>query len=257
MGGWWKADNSSYCGGPRYYMDCNATCGCTTGCGGGYGFCEPGATGPTAAAGPAGCDSYLTGCLQFRYGQCNQDVACIGRIVCRVVACVPALGGRPQLHHRPTPTTTGRRSRTQPAGRRRPRPRRRPVQSPATNCQVVAVAASADGPGYAIVTAFGRLFAYGDAPTTGDVVRLALAQPIVGMAADPDRAATGSWPPTAGSSPSAAPVLRVHGRPPAEPADRRHGRHPDRPRATGWWPPTAASSPSATPSSTAPWAAAP
>ncbi len=28
MGGWWKADNSSFCGGPRYYMDCNATCGC-------------------------------------------------------------------------------------------------------------------------------------------------------------------------------------------------------------------------------------
>ena len=28
MGGWWVADNSSYCGGPRYYMDCNATCSC-------------------------------------------------------------------------------------------------------------------------------------------------------------------------------------------------------------------------------------
>ena len=28
MGGWWVADNSSYCGGPRYYMDCNSTCGC-------------------------------------------------------------------------------------------------------------------------------------------------------------------------------------------------------------------------------------
>ena len=27
MGGWWVADNSSYCGGPRYYMDCNSTCG--------------------------------------------------------------------------------------------------------------------------------------------------------------------------------------------------------------------------------------
>ena len=38
MGGWWMADNSSYCGGPRYYMDCHATCGCTTGCGGGLGI---------------------------------------------------------------------------------------------------------------------------------------------------------------------------------------------------------------------------
>ena len=30
-GGWWKADGSSYCAGPRYYIDCNATCRC--GCG--------------------------------------------------------------------------------------------------------------------------------------------------------------------------------------------------------------------------------
>ena len=36
MGGWWLADNSSYCGGPRYYMDCNATCSCDTGCGSGF-----------------------------------------------------------------------------------------------------------------------------------------------------------------------------------------------------------------------------
>ena len=45
--------------------------------------------GTNCGCGPDGCDSYLTGCLQFRYGQCNQDVDCIGRIVCRVVACVP------------------------------------------------------------------------------------------------------------------------------------------------------------------------
>ena len=32
--GWWKADNSSFChSGPRYYIDCNASCG-TCGCGG-------------------------------------------------------------------------------------------------------------------------------------------------------------------------------------------------------------------------------
>jgi len=29
--GWWKADGSSYCAGPRYYIDCNATCHCGTG----------------------------------------------------------------------------------------------------------------------------------------------------------------------------------------------------------------------------------
>jgi hypothetical protein len=86
MGGWWLAENSSYCGGPRYYMDCNATCKCDAGCGS---FCDPGCDGTNCGCGPQGCNSYLTGCLQFRYGQCNQNVACIGRIVCRVVACVP------------------------------------------------------------------------------------------------------------------------------------------------------------------------
>ncbi len=89
MGGWWKADNSTYCGGPRYYMDCNATCQCSTGCGNGWGFCEPGCDGVTCGCGPNGCNSYVTGCFQFRYGQCNQQIDCIGRIVCRVVACVP------------------------------------------------------------------------------------------------------------------------------------------------------------------------
>jgi hypothetical protein len=89
MGGWWVADNSSYCGGPRYYMDCNSTCTCASGCGGGFPFCEPSCDQTGCGCGARGCDSYLTGCLQFRYGQCNQDVACMGRIVCRVVACVP------------------------------------------------------------------------------------------------------------------------------------------------------------------------
>ncbi len=89
MGGWWMADNSSFCNGPRYYMDCNATCKCTNGCGGGFSFCETGCDGTNCQCGPNGCNSYVTGCFQFRYGQCNQNVACLGRILCRVVACVP------------------------------------------------------------------------------------------------------------------------------------------------------------------------
>jgi hypothetical protein len=32
----------------------------------------------------------LTGCVSFRYGQCHQDIACAGRILCRVVSCTPA-----------------------------------------------------------------------------------------------------------------------------------------------------------------------
>ena len=89
MAGWWKADNSSYCAGPRYYMDCNAVCNCDTGCGGAWHFCEPGCDGQSCGCGSGSCDHWLTGCLQFRYGQCNQDLNCIGRIVCRVVACIP------------------------------------------------------------------------------------------------------------------------------------------------------------------------
>jgi hypothetical protein len=88
LGGWWKAEGSAYCSGPRYYMDCNATCRCTAGCGGGSPFCEPACDGATCECAFGSCDNYLTSCFQFRYGQCNQDVACIGRIVCRVVTCV-------------------------------------------------------------------------------------------------------------------------------------------------------------------------
>ncbi len=88
MGGWWMADNSSYCdGGPRYYMDCNALCAC--GCPSSSGFCEPACDGATCGCTFGNCDNFVTGCFQFRYGQCNQDVSCIGRILCRVVACIP------------------------------------------------------------------------------------------------------------------------------------------------------------------------
>ena len=42
VGGWWKADGSSYCcGGPRYYIDCQNSCtGCSSGCGGYNSFCS-------------------------------------------------------------------------------------------------------------------------------------------------------------------------------------------------------------------------
>ena len=86
MGGWWLAEGSAYCSGPRYYMDCNAVCRCSAGCGS---FCDPGCDGLSCHCGDYSCDHYLTGCFQFRYGQCNQDVGCVGRIHCRVVTCVP------------------------------------------------------------------------------------------------------------------------------------------------------------------------
>ena len=64
-------------------------------------------------------------------------------------------------------------------------------------------------------------------------------------------AATGWWPRTAASSPSAMPVPRLDGWPAAQPAGGRHLGDPVT-VATGWWPPTAASSPSA-PRSTGRW----
>jgi hypothetical protein len=182
MGGWWKADNSTYCGGPRYYMDCNATCQCDTGCGDGWGFCETGCDGTECGCGPEGCNSYLTGCLQFRYGQCNQDIDCIGRIVCRVVACVPP------WEVDPTCTTTnaeddGTAEQNEPCWTPAPpSPPPPPCTSPLTNCEVVGMASSRNGAGYGVMTSFGKLFAYGDFPDDGDQSGAILVEPIVGIA---------------------------------------------------------------------------
>ena len=182
MGGWWKADNSSFCGGPRYYMDCNATCGCTTGCSGGFPFCDTECDGTNCGCGPEGCNSYMTGCLQFRYGQCNQDVACMGRIVCRVVACIPP------WEIDPTCTTAvavddGTAEQTVPCWTTAiPSP---PCLSPATNCQVVGLASSIDGYGYALLTSFGKLFTFGQLANDGDESAATLDRPMVGISMHP------------------------------------------------------------------------
>lgn len=76
IGGWWKADHSSFCGGnARYYIDCNAyrdgryTCHCNT----------------------TTCDQRRVACNQFRYGQCNTQIpwSNTGPVLCRVVSCTP------------------------------------------------------------------------------------------------------------------------------------------------------------------------
>ncbi len=76
IGGWWKADNSSFCSGAaRYYIDCNAfrdnywQCRCADGT----------------------CDQRRVACNQFRYGQCSLDVPAsnTGPVVCRMVSCTP------------------------------------------------------------------------------------------------------------------------------------------------------------------------
>jgi len=182
MGGWWKADNSTFCGGPRYYMDCNATCQCTTGCRSGFPFCGPECDGTNCGCGPGGCNSFMTGCLQFRYGQCNQNVACMGRIVCRVVACVPPWEVDPTCTTAVAVDNSTAQQNVACWTTASPAP---PCGSPATNCQVAAIAASADGAGYALVTSFGKVFTYGDFAAEGDESTSALNKPIVGMAATP------------------------------------------------------------------------
>lgn len=72
IAGWWKADNAAYCcGSARYIIDCNASCPtqCRCRCAGGS------------------CDGRRTCCNQFRYGQCHQEIACYGPVVCRVATC--------------------------------------------------------------------------------------------------------------------------------------------------------------------------
>jgi hypothetical protein len=88
LGGWWKVDGSGFCGGgPRYYMDCNASC---NGCGcGGSGLCSGACSGTGCGCAFGDCNNRKAGCTLFRYGQCNQDIGCLGPIVCRVITCVP------------------------------------------------------------------------------------------------------------------------------------------------------------------------
>jgi len=82
LAGWWKVDNSTYCdGAARYYLDCNQAdpgCGC-----GSSGVCRDSTTPCQCRS----CDSRRDGCTVFRYGNCNNDVACVGPIMCRVVTC--------------------------------------------------------------------------------------------------------------------------------------------------------------------------
>ncbi len=87
MAGWWKADGTQFCAGPRYYMDCNATCG-DCGCGS-SGVCPGSCSGTGCGCAEDDCGLRATGCNEFRYGQCNQEIPCLGPIVCRVVACIP------------------------------------------------------------------------------------------------------------------------------------------------------------------------
>ena len=86
IGGWWKADGSTFCGGAaRYYLDCHKPCG-TCSCGS-SGVCSGTCNGTPCGCGNSRCDHRKAGCTHFRYGNCSNDIACIGPIECRVVTC--------------------------------------------------------------------------------------------------------------------------------------------------------------------------
>lgn len=88
--GWWKAADSSWCGGGyRYIVDCNAKCSkCTTGCS--DNMCDSRCWSCSCGTGStASCDQRRVCCNAFRYGQCNTHIKCSGGVHCRVVSCVP------------------------------------------------------------------------------------------------------------------------------------------------------------------------
>ena len=87
--GWWKAADSSWCGGGyRYIVDCNASCSkCTTGCS--DNMCDSKCWSCSCGTGStATCDQRRVCCNAFRYGQCNTQIKCSGGVHCRVVSCV-------------------------------------------------------------------------------------------------------------------------------------------------------------------------
>jgi len=86
--GWWKAADSSWCGGGyRYIVDCNAKCTkCTSGCS--DHLCDSRCWNCSCGKGStATCDQRKVCCNAFRYGQCNTQVKCSGGVHCRVVSC--------------------------------------------------------------------------------------------------------------------------------------------------------------------------
>jgi hypothetical protein len=164
VAGWWKADRTSFCAGPRYYIDCNGLCSC--GCGRG-GFC-PGCDGLACSCANGDCNLRKAGCTAFRYGQCHTEIGCSGRILCRVVSCTP-----PWLIDGSCSTVSATDNNT---------------ASHDADClhqvPVVGMAATRDGKGYWLVASDGGVFAYGTAEFKGSMGGQPLNRPIVGMAAN-------------------------------------------------------------------------
>jgi hypothetical protein len=183
--GWWKADRSGFCGGgARYYIDCNSTCSC--GCGA-SGICAPGCWSCGCRCNTGSCDTRRVCCNEFRYGQCNTHVGCVGPVVCRVISCAPpwqfencttasatsnttALHDAPCLHeHQSQVFAFG-------AAAYKGQPQ------PGLHEPVVGMDSTKTGNGYWLVAADGGVFTFGDAKFHGSMGGQHLNLPIVDLA---------------------------------------------------------------------------
>ena len=173
-GGWWKADGSVYCAGARYYIDCMGEChGC--GCGG-SGFCSS-CDGLTCECALGSCANRHVGCAEFRYGQCHQEIACSGRIACRVVSCTPPwmLDASCSTVAQTDDSTANHFAPCQNG----------PTTYPTAPRHVVGMAATIKGDGYWLVDSAGGVRPFGAAVSHGSMAGHALAKPVVGMAVTP------------------------------------------------------------------------
>jgi hypothetical protein len=180
-GGWWKADGSIYCAGPRYYIDCMGDC-LSCGCGGGS-FC-PGCEGLACQCALGTCDNRHIGCAEFRYGQCHQEIACSGRIACRVVSCTPPWLLDPSC-------TTVSQTDDSTANHFAPCQNGVPPPPPPPPIGVMGMAVTRTGQGYWLVDDIGRVTVFGDATNYGDMSGKPLNQPVMDIAATPTGA--GYW----------------------------------------------------------------
>jgi hypothetical protein len=187
--GWWKADGSPFCSGPRYYVDCNATCSC--GCGS-SGICARECQNCGCRCNTGSCDQRAVCCNQFRYGQCHQEVRCVGAVVCRVVSCTPpwhfdpscapvsatsnatALHDAPCLHGSQAAVFAfgAAPDRGEPPG--------------VLNAPIVGMDATPTGRGYWLVASDGGIFTLGDAKFFGSMGGKRLNRPVVDLATTPD-----------------------------------------------------------------------
>ncbi len=194
--GWWKADNSSFChSGPRYYIDCNASCG-SCGCGG-SGLCAPGCVSCNCHCASGTCDERFTCCNEFRYGQCNQQLACVGPIVCRVVTCVApwefdatctttsATANATALHD--APCLHGSDASVLGFGEAADHGAPKGLQP----FPIVGIDSMPNGSGYWLVAADGGVFAFGGARFHGSLGGERLNRPIVDIARS--RTGAGYW----------------------------------------------------------------